>query len=207
MKRFHSDKTADFSSLKRELNGIEAEQTKSSAYTPQLNGVAERKIQTLLAKVRAMLSQAGMYHRFGGEEIINAAYVHKRTCTLVLNMKTPMNMLLNKMSENSQIKGFGCTSYIHMHKETRKNKLDERAGQGVYLSSHRGIYRICTILKKEVINTKQAVFDEESFLLPKSKIKESIYFNEEISDKKLTNSENSANEKRLWHVPANPESW
>lgn len=80
--------------------------------------------------------------------ILNTAYVHDRTSTPVLNMKAPMDMLLNKRTNNSRIKVFGSASYIHMHGETRKKKLDDSTERGAYLGSPNRICRIYNILKK-----------------------------------------------------------
>lgn len=47
------------------------------------------------------------------------------------------------------------------------------------------------------------MFDKKHFRLFKGENKESIYFNEELNDEKLTNSENGPDEMPLWHLPAN----
>lgn len=153
-KSFHSDNSAQFLALRTQLNYTGVEKTTSLAYKPLSNGVAEFINRTLLMKVRETLRQAGIKQRFLGDAILTAEYVQNRIGKPLLKKKTAMGMLLNKRPENLQIEVFGCASYIHMRKETQKNKLDDHAERGMFLGSREKIYRICNLLKKKATNTK-----------------------------------------------------
>ncbi|KAI5321564.1 hypothetical protein L3X38_030635 [Prunus dulcis] len=65
----------------------------SSPYTPQQNGVAERKNRHLLEVVRAYLFGANMPRSFWGEAVLSAAYLINRIPSSILNFQTPLQTL------------------------------------------------------------------------------------------------------------------
>lgn len=58
-------------------------------YTPQQNGVAERKNKTVMNLVRAMLSVKGMLKTFWPEAVRWAIHVLNRSPTLAVKNRTP----------------------------------------------------------------------------------------------------------------------
>jgi len=58
-------------------------------YTPEQNGVAERKNRTLCESARSMLFDANLPKKYWGEAIMTAAYLHNRLPTK-LPMKSGM---------------------------------------------------------------------------------------------------------------------
>lgn len=50
----------------------------TAPYSPQQNGVVERRNQTVVATARCMLKSAGMPARFWGEAVTAAVYVLNR---------------------------------------------------------------------------------------------------------------------------------
>nr|KAJ0209067.1 hypothetical protein LSAT_V11C400185590 [Lactuca sativa] len=65
-----------------EENGIKHERT--SPYTPQQNGLAERKNRTLCEIVNYMLNQSGQPNNLWGEALLTACYVHNRITSRVI---------------------------------------------------------------------------------------------------------------------------
>ena len=66
---------------------------RSCPYTPQQNGVAERKNKHLLEVVRASLFGANMPRSFWGEAVVSAAYLINRIPSSILNFQTPLQTL------------------------------------------------------------------------------------------------------------------
>lgn len=58
-------------------------------YTPQHNGIAERRNRTILNMVRSMLKGKNMSHTFWGEAVMTAAYVLNLCPTKKLGSKVP----------------------------------------------------------------------------------------------------------------------
>jgi hypothetical protein len=58
-------------------------------YSPQQNGVVERRNQTIIGATRSMLKAANMPRRFWGEAIVMAVYLLNRSPTHNVDGKTP----------------------------------------------------------------------------------------------------------------------
>ena len=61
----------------------------SCTYTPQQNGLAERKNRQILEVVRASLFGMNMPRFYWGEAVKSAAYIINRTPSRVLDFQTP----------------------------------------------------------------------------------------------------------------------
>ena len=106
------------------------------AYTPQQNGVAERKNRHLLEVVRASLYGANMHHKFWGEALCSATYLINRTPSSTLQYQTPfqtLNHLLTIPSiPNLEPRVFGCVAYVQVYPHQRE-KFDPYALRYVFL--------------------------------------------------------------------------
>ena len=69
-----------------QTHGIKCQFTTS--YTPQQNGVSERKNRTLLGAVLAMLFDSKLSNRYWGEAIQTANYLQNRSPTKALSPNT-----------------------------------------------------------------------------------------------------------------------
>ena len=65
----------------------------SAKYTPQLNGLVERKNRTLIDMARLMLSEYNISHSFWAEAINTACYYSNRLYCDPLKKKTPYELL------------------------------------------------------------------------------------------------------------------
>lgn len=84
-------------------------------YSPQQNGVAERKNRHLLEVVWTFLFGAHMPTSYGGEVLSVAAYLINRVPSNSLNFQTPFKVL-----------SFGCVAFVHLPKPLC-DKLEPRA--------------------------------------------------------------------------------
>lgn len=69
----------------------------SCAYTPQKNGVVERKHRHLLEMARALRFQASLPIEFWGECLMITTYIINKLPTLVFENKTQHEILLKKI--------------------------------------------------------------------------------------------------------------
>jgi IS30 family transposase len=61
----------------------------SAPYSPQQNGVVERRNQMVVGMARALLKQRGMAAVLWGEVVVTAVYILNRSPTKALNGRTP----------------------------------------------------------------------------------------------------------------------
>jgi transposase InsO family protein len=97
MVKIRSDNGSKFRNTRVEeyCDGEDIKHEFSSTYTPQQNGVVERKNKTLITLARAMLDDYGVSQRFWAEAINTACHASNRVYLHRLLMKTPYELLPN----------------------------------------------------------------------------------------------------------------
>lgn len=142
-----------------EEKGIQRQFTVS--YTPQQNGVAERRNITLLEMACAMLKAQGMPDKFWSEAVFTAAYLQNRLSIKSLNKKTPLEVWSDHKPSVSHLKVFGCICHILVPEEKRK-KLDEKSRKGVFIGYNtlsKG-YKIYMLDTFKVKVSRDVIFEE-----------------------------------------------
>ena len=132
----------------------------SATYTPQQNGVVERKNRTLIEMARTMLDEYKAPRKFWTEAIdtachtINRVYLHK-----LLN-KTSYELLTGKKPNVSYFRVFGARCWIKDPHHT--SKFAPKAHEGFMLGygkdSHS--YRVFNLFHYKVVETVDVRFDE-----------------------------------------------
>ena len=141
-------------------HGIKRETT--SAYTPQQNGVSERKNRTLVGAVLSMLSYAKLPKIFWGEALYTANYLQNRSPTKALPInKTPFELWYGYQPNLSYLKVFGCKAHVFIPKEQRR-KLDSHSFEAIFLGYSEEVkaYRLMNINTRKLIISRDVVFDE-----------------------------------------------
>lgn len=115
----------------------------TTPYTPQLNGVAERKNRTLMEMARCMLTQSKLPISFWAEAVATANFVRNRCITKTLDDKTPYELWHGKRPNVKHMRTFGEVAYM-LDKTPDKGKLEPRGIRCIFLGydeSSRG-YRV-----------------------------------------------------------------
>jgi hypothetical protein len=98
---------------------------KTTPYTPQQNGVAERMNMTLMEKARSMLNDAELGQELWAEAVGTTCYLVNRSPSSTLDDKTPHEIWTGKKPSLEHLRVFGCDAYVHVPKENR-SKLDNK---------------------------------------------------------------------------------
>ena len=80
-------------------------------YTPQQNGVAERKHRHLVQCTLALLSQSGLSLSYWSYALATATHLINKLPTPLLNMSSPWEQLHNVKPTFSYLKTFGCKCF------------------------------------------------------------------------------------------------
>jgi hypothetical protein len=132
----------------------------SAPYSPQQNGVVERRNQTVVGMARALLKQRGMPAVFWGKAVVTAVYILNRSPTKTLNGRMPYEAWHGRKPVVSHIRIFGCLAF---GKELGHiGKLDDRSTPGVFNGYAEGskAYRVLDSGTQRVRTTRDVVFDE-----------------------------------------------
>jgi len=95
----------------------------SCAYTPQQNGVAERKNMHLIETARTLLIHHHVPLRFWGDAVLTACYLINRMPSTVLQHQCPHSILFPGQNPyHLPLRVFRCTCFVH-DQSTRNDKL------------------------------------------------------------------------------------
>ena len=141
---------------------------RTTPYTPEQNGKAERLNRTLMEKTRAMLLEANLPKDLWGEAIATANYLRNRA-PVAGRSKTPWELFYGTKPDVSHLRAFGSTALVHIPK-TYRNKLDNHSERGImvgYMPGSNG-YRI--LLDSGITTSRDVVFKERA--APKQTVSE-----------------------------------
>jgi transposase InsO family protein len=111
---------------------------KTTPYTPQQNGVAERMNRTLMEKSRSMLSGVRLGQEFWAEVVGIECYLVNRSPSSALDDKTPHEVWSGKKPSLQHLRVFGFDAYVHVPKENR-SKLDNKDEKCIFTSYKDGV--------------------------------------------------------------------
>ncbi|TXG51085.1 hypothetical protein EZV62_023609 [Acer yangbiense] len=148
----------DFNEFCKE-NGIKRQLT--AAYTPQQNGVAERKNRTIMNLVRSMLSEKKIPKTFWPEAVNWTVYILNRSPTLVVKNITPEEAWSGIKPSVEHFRVFGCLAHVHVP-DAKRTKLEDKSIACVLLgvSEESKAYRLYNPIAKKIITSRDVVFEE-----------------------------------------------
>ncbi|KAK1609042.1 hypothetical protein QYE76_032715 [Lolium multiflorum] len=133
----------------------------SAAYTPQQNGVAERKNWTLMDMARSMIAEYKSRYNFWAEAISTACHSSNRLYLCKGLNKTPYEILTGNKPNISYFKVFGCKCFYKI-KGVCLSKFAPKALESIFVGygaeSH--TYRVFDISSKIIIKSCSVKFEE-----------------------------------------------
>jgi hypothetical protein len=146
-------------------------------YTPQQNGVCERKNRTIVEMARCMLKEKNLPRKFWAEAVSCAVYILNRSPTKSLMNITPHEAWYGSKPDVSHLKVFGSIAYALVPGEIRR-KLDDKAEKCIFIGygERSKAYKLFNP-KTEKIVIRDVRFDEVSLF----DAKESVTTSEPLS--------------------------
>uniref|UniRef100_A0A251TCA0 Putative copia protein n=1 Tax=Helianthus annuus TaxID=4232 RepID=A0A251TCA0_HELAN len=140
-------------------NGIHHQLTTS--YTPQQNGVAERKNRTLMELSRSMLKMKELPNTYWAEAVACATYLLNRATTKSVPKLTPQEAWSGKKPNVDHLRVFGCIAYVHIPKQNR-SKLDDKTERAIFVgySEHSKGYKLFNPITHKMIISRDVIFSE-----------------------------------------------
>ena len=128
-------------------------------YTPQQNGVAERKNRSLMEMARCMVKSQALPHSFWLEAVMCATYVLNRCPTKALQSITPYEAWHGRKPSISHLRVFGCLAYAMVPVQQRR-KLDDKAVKCTFVgySSESKGYHLYHPQTKRILISRDVVF-------------------------------------------------
>ena len=155
--QFISEAFVDFCTLQ----GIKCQLT--TPYSPQQNGVVERRNRTILSLVRSMLKEKSLPRELWGEAVNTAVYLLNRSSTRSLQGSTPYEAWTSRKPSMSHLRVFSSIVHVKCTKTPQK-KLEDRSTPMVFIGYEVGTkaYRCFDPVKATVHISRDALFEEDA---------------------------------------------
>jgi hypothetical protein len=115
----------------------------TAVYSPQQNGVVEKRNGTVVGTARSMLKAKNMPNCLWDEAVLAVVYVLNRMSTRSVEGATTFEVWYGKKPTVHHLHTFGCLAYV---KNTKPNlsKLDDRGRRIIFIGYEQGTkaYRV-----------------------------------------------------------------
>ena len=139
---------------------------KTIPYTPQQNGIAERKNRTLLNAARSLLKTGQMKQRFWEDAISTTCYMQNRTPHTALQGQIPFTLWYGDIPNVSHLKNFGAVAYVYVNPHHRSKLGGRICFRGLFIGygEQNGLkaYKIFNPQTGKTVYSRSVKFDELS---------------------------------------------
>ncbi|KAI5329691.1 hypothetical protein L3X38_029088 [Prunus dulcis] len=134
IKRLRSDRGGEYTSLKflKFCEDVGMERQLIVAYSPQQNGVAERKNRTTVEMSKAMMNEKRLPFKLWREAVNTTVYIQNWCPTRALESSTPFEAFSGRKPGVKHLKAFGFICFCHVPSQLR-SKLDDSAVKCIFV--------------------------------------------------------------------------
>lgn len=142
-------------------NGIKRQLTVD--YTPQQNGVAERRNRTLVKMARCKLLQSKLPQSFWGEAIMMANHIRNRCPSKSLNGEIPYTVWHGKPPHVKHFQRFGTKAFA-LNKDPKRGKFQPKSTECILLGydTESKAYRLYDPKNRKIIKSRDVKFINEN---------------------------------------------
>ncbi|GBN86377.1 Retrovirus-related Pol polyprotein from transposon TNT 1-94 [Araneus ventricosus] len=143
------------------IQGLGIKMERTSVYTPEQNGVAERFNRTAVEGIRSMLQDSGLKPQFWAEALLTFVHVKNRCVHKLTGIKTPIKIWTGYRPSVRDFRIFGSLAHVYIP-SVRRNKLQPKADVGIMIGygiKTRG-YRVWVPKQRRVIETTRMSINE-----------------------------------------------
>lgn len=138
----------------------------TAPYTPEQNGVSERKNCTIITRARSMMLHSGLPEHFWFEACSTSNFIGNRVLTSALNNNlTPFEVWKTRKPNISHLRVYGCLAHRVIQKELRDSKYCPVTSSGVLIGFEEDNfnYKVYDLDARKVFIAHDVVFDEFQF--------------------------------------------
>jgi transposase InsO family protein len=92
---------------------------RTTPYSPQQNGMAERRNQTVMAMARCVLIESNLPYEYWPLAVRYTVYTLNRLPTKSIDWKNPYEIWIKQKPNIAHLRPFGCTAFAHIEKSLR----------------------------------------------------------------------------------------
>ncbi|GJU59725.1 putative RNA-directed DNA polymerase [Tanacetum coccineum] len=135
----------------------------SCAYSPQQNGIVERKHRHLLNVARSLMFQGGLPLNLWSECVLTAIYLINRLPSSVLKGKSPFKLVFSRKPSLNHLRVFGCLYFATILNNS--DKFGSRSEKCVLVgySSFKKGYKLFSLDRKQFVFSRDVKFFENVF--------------------------------------------
>ncbi|KAJ0830242.1 putative RNA-directed DNA polymerase [Helianthus annuus] len=157
----------------------------SCAYTPQQNGVVERKHRHLLNTARALMFQSNLPLKYWSDCVLTAVYLINRLPSSVLNGRSPYEVVYGFKPSLAHLRNFGCLCFSTILSESDKFAYHADKCVLIGYSNVKKGYKLLCLDNRKVYFSRDVKFYESVY-----PFKSSLNKNQEFSNKTELNEVN-----------------
>ena len=133
----------------------------TAPYSPQQNGVVERRNRTMIEMARSLLKEMQLPNTFWGEAIRHSIYILNRLPTRVVSGINPYEAWSGEKPHIEHVRVFGCLAHMKVPSQ-KVTKLDDRSKPVIHLGKEPGTkaYRLYDPVNKIVHVSRDVIFEE-----------------------------------------------
>ncbi|KAA0051442.1 Retrovirus-related Pol polyprotein from transposon TNT 1-94 [Cucumis melo var. makuwa] len=124
--------------------------------------------RTSMERVRCMISEAKISKTFWAEALTTATYTVNRSPCVSIDMKTPEERWIGATPKLSNLKPFGCTTYVYI----KQSKIEPRALKCMFIGYPDGVkdYKLWDFFKERSLISRDVVFKENEIYMESIKV-------------------------------------